>query len=133
MLQPSQTLEIALNRIPCNPDSSRPTFNQTNYDSIVESPLAISIETKPFNTIKLEDGRCQLSMWAAAQFRKTQLLRDSAPPPSSPTPSRLPQTLSDSSFMPLPLLQAAGPDWRLYIAVKDRGSGNVVSTCPASS
>lgn len=50
-------------------------------------------------------------MWALAQFRKAELLQAHR------------RMGKDVEYMPLPMLSAAGPDWRLLVAVKDRKNG----------
>ncbi|GAP83074.2 putative methyltransferase type 11 [Rosellinia necatrix] len=69
--QSIRTLITAVNRLRTNPPP--PQVNQTTYAPILESPIAVSIQTK--TAASAEDALLQLGIWHAAWHKRLHYLR----------------------------------------------------------
>lgn len=111
-LAPTPALRKVLNSLPKVPGTISATFNQTDDSRLYYHPLAISIETKPFTTVKLEEMKCQVALWGLAQFKKLQSIQSALG--------------REVEYTALPMLGVAGPDCRLFVLANDPDSGESV-------
>lgn len=109
VLRPVGALGGALARARQQPDGDERFFNHSRYRSLIDKPIAISVETKPEGE-DIQQAYLQLAVWASAHMNfLSQLLADTA---------------SSTSDLPhLPLLIVQGSQWSfLYASRKADGS-----------
>lgn len=111
ILQRDGALRTAFNRVPANRDGFR-SFNHTSHEPIVDTPIAVSIETKRAGE-GLKEAETQLGIWAAAHYnRLEELIAGSGRNAGNPLPY-------------LPLLLAQGPEWSFMLAWRDQSRTTV--------
>lgn len=115
VLRPSRATEEGFRNLDAFPNAPSESFNQTCINTIVDKPIALSIETKSSNSAA-DEGLPQLSIWACAQYAKLRQLTASARHKDS-GPVQLPV---------LPLIIAQGVSWTFFAASQDL-SGKTVS------
>lgn len=115
VLRPSEATKEGFRNLEALPNAPSLSFNQTCINTIIDKPIALSIETKSSN-IAADQALPQLSIWACAQYAKLRQLTASA-------------RYKGSGFVQLPVLPlivAQGASWILYAASQDP-SGRTVS------
>ena len=85
------------------------SYNQTTDHTIIDRPLAISIETKTHSG-NLDEAVIQLSIWVSAQYQRLIKLAKSSGCKDETMPMPL-----------LPMLIAYGATWVLYVASHNAG------------
>lgn len=107
ILSGDDKLGRALTNLPLPPNSGIRSLNPTQLSTILDKPIAVSIETKQEGE-SLHEGKIQLSVWAAAHLNHLDAMRESTLP--SPAQGLL-------RFHPMLLVQ--GPDWYFLAATRD--------------
>jgi hypothetical protein len=83
-------------------DSTGLGINQSSYPPLQHAPIAVAVETKT-DRASAADASIQLSIWTAAWHERMR-------------------TLGVKRIIELPLLQAVGADWKLWIAFDEGDS-----------
>lgn len=105
-----------------------PHVNQTAYLALMDSPIAMAIETKTETTG--DDPLVQLGIWTAAWYQRMYDLRTSLVGPGPKPPlvrivASDDQTIQDKSLTALqvsvPIIQVVGHAWQVYF-VQDAGT-----------
>ena len=105
VLEPSKRLRQGFKNMDPVRESRDVSYNQTTDSTIVNRPLAVSIETKRGGG-DIDQGLVQLSTWTAAQYRRLELLAE----------ARGPKAARSIDMPILPLLLVDGEKWTLYAA-----------------
>lgn len=109
-----------------------PHVNQTAYLALMDSPIAVAIETKTETTA--DDPLVQLGIWTAAWYQRMYDLRTSLVGPG-PNPRLVRIIASDNQPIPdklltalqvsVPIIQVVGHAWQVYFAQDAGTSTNV--------
>ena len=109
VLKPSSAMNVGFSNLDIEPGAPSESFNQTCLSTILDKPLATSIETKP-GTVAGDQGLTQLSVWVHAHFAKLRQLTTFARDKSE-VPATLP---------PLVPAIAYGAKWTFLVASQDQ-------------
>ena len=114
VLQPSPATQAGFRNLEVEVDAPCESFNHTCHNTIIDKPIAISIETES-GTAAGDAGLTQLSIWVRAHISKLNRLLRSAGREEG-TAALLP---------PLPLVIAHGNQWQFLFAVEDASLGTL--------
>ena len=109
VLKPSSATNASFSNLEIEPGAPSESFNQTCLSTIIDKPLAVSIETKP-GTVAGDQGLTQLSIWVHAHFAKLRQLMTSARDKSEPL----------GTLPALVLAIAHGANWTFLVASQDK-------------